>query len=101
MSTEIRNPNKITEQHGEAETAAFARDLQTETTNASNIRTAKETVMKWSPIGRQSEPSVSVQFRVPKSWKVRIKQDAVKQGMNVSEYMRSLVVDRHRELQSA
>ncbi len=58
-------------------------------------------VMRRPAIGQRPEPSVAIQFRVPKSWKPLIIQDAAKQGMNVSEYMRDLVMDRHRKLQAA
>ena len=101
MPTEIWNPDKVTERREGVEAAAFARSLLMEATGADDITTAKEMVMGRPPIGHQSEPSVAVQFRVPKSWKPQIDQDAAKQGMTVSEYMRSLVSARHRELQAA
>ena len=100
MSTEIWNPDKVTERHEGAEAAAFARDLLMEATGADDITTAREMVMGRPPIGQRSEPSVSVQFRVPKSWKPQIEQDAAKQGKSVSAYMRSLVSAAHRELQA-
>ena len=101
MSTEIWDLGKVTERHEGAEAAAFARDLLMEATGADDIMDAREMVMGRPAIGQRSEPSVSVQFRVPQSWKPQIDQDAAKQGMTLSEYLRDLVMDRHRELQAA
>ena len=101
MPTEIWNPDKVTERREGAEAAAFARALLMEATGADDITTAKEMVMGRPALSSKSEPSVAVQFRVPKSWKPQIDQDAAKQGMTLSEYLRSLVVAAHREPQTA
>ena len=101
MSAEIWNNGKVTQRHEGAEAAAFARDLLMEATGTDDITAARDMVMGRPAIGQRSEPSVAVQFRVPRSWKPQIDQDAAKQGKSVSAYMRSLVSAAHRELQAA
>lgn len=46
-------------------------------------------------LGEQYEPSAVIQFRVPRSWKQVVKQDAASYGMSVSEYLRFLVARNH------
>lgn len=46
----------------------------------------------------RNEPSVMMQFRVPKSWKVVIQEDAKQQGMNLSEYIRYCLNEKHQQI---
>ncbi|GDZ57181.1 hypothetical protein MCC01967_00370 [Bifidobacteriaceae bacterium MCC01967] len=46
----------------------------------------------------RSEPSVMMQFRVPKSWKRLIQEDASQQGMNLSEYIRFCLNEKHHQI---
>ncbi len=94
------NGNIITEYEG-AEAQEFMNNWMTEVTETDNMEDAHMAFVGRPAIGQRSEPSVAVQFRVPESWKPQIDQDAAKQGMNVSEYLRDLVMDRHRKLQAA
>ena len=99
---QIIERNGVTIIHREgAEAQEHMNGLLMELTKTDNMEDAHMALVGRPALASKSEPSVAVQFRVPESWKPQIDQDAAKQGMTVSEYMRSLVLDRHRELQAA
>ena len=94
------NGNIITEYEG-AEAQEFMNNWMMEVTETDNMEDAHMAFVGRPALSSKSEPSVAVQFRVPKSWKPQIDQDAAKQGMTLSEYLRSLVLAAHREPQAA
>ena len=99
---QIIERNGVTIIHREgAEAQEHMNGLLMELTGTDNMEDAHMAFVGRPALSSKSEPSVAVQFRVPKSWKPQIDQDAARQGMTLSEYLRSLVVAAHREPQAA
>ncbi len=77
-------------------------DLIMNLTDTDNMEDAHVALVGRPPIMSDLEASTIIQFRIPKSWKDKIAEDAKKEGEStVSEYLRSLLIRRHKELQSA
>ena len=71
-------------------------------TDTDNMEDAHVALVGRPPIMSNLEASTTIQFRIPKSWEDKIAENAKKEGEStISEYLRSLLMRRHRELQSA